>query len=160
MGELMKVAAVILGLFVGVFAFAGPEERLAAQSCYGLEDGQLAVPASVPQEICLEDLNINLENESIIVYSYFQPYLFKNLVVKTLTRKNEDAYSFKASSTVVSHVETTCGAGEFVDLEISGLVDLLGTAEVQYLSIEVKREVTNDSCHSHPQVETFKYRLK
>lgn len=147
-------------LFSGL-VFAGPEEHLAAQSCYVVvKEAGVQIPESVPHDFCLENLNINLENESIIVYSYFHAKLYNGLTVNQVGQLTEGYFEFKATNSLFSFSETTCGAGEFVELVITGQVNQLGEASVDKLNFQVNHEVTNDTCHSHPQVQSFKFQLQ
>lgn len=160
----MKASLIFLGiLFSTVISFAGPEEHINAQSCYGLA-GTPGVYLSdkVPTEICLETLTINASENTIQVYSYFasNQMLFQNTQLTHLTRVNEDYYSFSASSIFTNEWNSGCRDAETNELVISGRVDSNGDADVSTLKLTLKNETTNDTCHSRPQTHIFEYILR
>lgn len=144
----------------GLSAFAGPEEHKDLQVCYGVvAKGDL--PESVPHQVCLESLDLDLNRNTISVYSYFNPYYFEALKLTNLIRNDEDHYKFSASAVLMSE-ERLCGPGELTLLKINGKTDFNGVAsrqDLEELKITVVHEVTNDNCHSHPQTETYNYQL-
>ncbi|MGZ5278731.1 MAG: hypothetical protein ACXWC9_02240 [Pseudobdellovibrionaceae bacterium] len=154
----MKIMGSLLVLLLSVNVFAGPEEHKAAQSCYSLQaQPGVFVPAKVPYEVCLESLLINPRTEAVTIESYFQPELFKDLKVTSLTRTDADVYAFEASSILSEVWNSSCGDGELVRLKLKGQVDSLGNGSPSKLQVSVEVESTPDVCHSEPQLETFGY---
>ncbi len=157
----MKSVGILVTALVSLNVFAGPEEHKEAQTCYALKAQEgVYVSAEVPLEICLETLEINPMTQQISAYSYFQPQLFANLTVTSLVRKNEDTYSFKASSLLLDRWESGCGEGHTVEMKISGETDFLGKGNPQALEVSVDEVTLNDVCHSHPQYEHFTYEAR
>jgi hypothetical protein len=133
----------ILGLIVlsiGISAFAGPEDHVQAQTCYGIRADQVALASSyVPQQICIENLTLDTSNDTISAYSYFMNDLFKDLKIVTLTRKNEDFYSFSAKNILAADAQITTDKSVHVEMTISGLSDVYGQGDINYLKISVQQ---------------------
>ena len=150
------IAAVILLTTFNVFA--GPEDHIANQTCYRLNQKQAALANNnIPQQICLETLTVNTDGTEIRAYSYFTPNLFNNLKLTYHARRNENGFSFRSDNILVNQWESGCGDGERVVLSIKGQTDNDGVASVEYLDVKVSQELTNDVCHSQPQETVFTY---
>jgi hypothetical protein len=157
----MKRSLILVALLAAGSVFAGPEEHIAAQTCYEIEtNGIPAISDQVPQEICLEGLNINEYENSITVDSYFTPKLFNDLKVNSVARKNENYFQFKTSGTIFEAAEFLCEPQEKVELSINGLLDNNGDAFLKYLDISVNVVLKNGQCQIPNQVVTYKYKLK
>ncbi|MEQ1723550.1 MAG: hypothetical protein ABL930_10270 [Pseudobdellovibrio sp.] len=151
----------ILSLFVvlsGLTAFAGPEDHIAAQVCYQLQNAKNA-PKDIPQEVCLETLNVYPQDNTINIYSYFYPNLFKDMTLSSLIRNTEDTYKFKAESVLRNEWQSGCGDGNKITLFIDGQTDFNGDGqnELGNLKIRIEQDQTNDTCHSEPQTTVYKY---
>jgi hypothetical protein len=148
----MKILIALSVLILSIAAHAGPEEHKQAQTCYYVvaeESSQLN--DGVPTEICLETLNVDTSAETISVYSYFNANLFKNLKLTSVTRKNEDAFSFKSVSAIEDGFNQT-------KLFVSGKVNNNGEADVNYLDIKVEQIVKKIYVETPYVLNTFKYR--
>lgn len=150
----------ILGLIIlsfGFTAFAGPEDHAQSQACYGIRADQVALASSfVPQQICLETLNVDTSNDTIVAYSYFMDDLFQALKISTLTRKNEDFYSFSAKNILASDAQITNDKSVDVEMSISGFVDVYGQGDVNYLKISVIQR-TDAYGDTNYQTDIFDY---
>lgn len=153
----MKTVLITLLSILSLNAFAGPEEHIAAQVCYELD----SVSANgAPSEICLEEASLNLENSSISIYSYFMPYLYKDLSLNYLARRNENGYRFRSSAILEKQTDAMCGAAQESVLKISGISDNDGIVDISFLEITIEQSYTPDTCHSRPQVSILRYVLK
>jgi hypothetical protein len=150
----------LLVTLLSVSAFAGPEDHIFNQTCYDLvkTEGQV-LNKSVPEEICLETLNIDLSRETIAIESYFQAGYYSKMKVTYLARKNEDYYAFRARNNL-KYDWISCGTGETVALELRGLVSNYGEGFVDQLEVFVETENTYDSCHSESEINYYNYKLR
>jgi hypothetical protein len=139
----MKMMTGLFILVSSIQAFAGPEEHLAAQVCYVANSAQASIA-----EICLETVSVDVSENKIAIYSYFQQNqnLFNDMKVNYLARKNEDFYNFRASNILKAD---SCTA----TLNINGQVDNYGDVNTSYLEISM-----NESCGKDSSV--VKYNLK
>ena len=139
-------------------AFAGPEDHISAQTCYSLKSAP--VVAAIPQRVCIEQISINnidTDEATLTIYSYFNQKYFENMKLTYLARHNENGFSFKAANVLAESYEFGCGSAEKATLEIAGRVDNDGLTEPQYLEVSATYETLADTCHSRPQIQTFEY---
>jgi hypothetical protein len=148
----MKALIALSVLVLSITAHAGPEEHKQDQTCYYIvaeESSQLN--DGIPTEICLETLNVDTSAETISVYSYFDANLFKNLKLTSVTRKNEDAYSFKSVSAIEDGLNQT-------KLFVNGQVNNYGESDVTYLEIKVEQVVKKTYVETPYVKNTYQYR--
>ncbi len=157
----MKLALSILTLVFSMTAFAGPEDHLQNQTCYvaDVKAGEV-LPASVPAEICLEDVVVNAEANSISIFSYFQPEIWEDLGLIIAYKRSQTEFKFLASKVLSENSDTSCGNAEVVELFVIGLTDAKGKGNPAAVEISVTHRVTRDSCHSDGQTIFYPYRLK
>lgn len=152
------IAVLLLSLNV----FAAPEDHLQNQVCYDLKlrQGQTYRPQEVPENVCVEQVQIDVNLTKIYIESYFQSQLFQNLKLKSLIRQTEDSYHYEAESVYVSDWQSACGDGTEATLKISGDSDFNGYVNPASLKVTVTYEHTNDTCHSDPREQQFDYTLR
>lgn len=149
-----------VAVLLSLKSFAGPEEHIAAQTCYVLKNSSPFVSALIPERICLEEVSIEKVDgaaPAINIYSYFHRGYFDGVKLTYLARHNEDGYSFRAANVLSQAWESGCGSAEKVVLEVSGRVDNYGRGSADYVDVVVKHEALVDTCHSKPQVNTYVY---
>ena len=167
-GDKMKVLIALSVLLTGIISFAGPEDHILNQSCYTIAtEDQGKAHAELPLELCFEkiqlhliDLNSNLKNDSIEIYSYFSQYSnYLNTVKLTdYIRTTEDEYSYKASSVLVDRSETHCEDGVKITLDIAGRVSAIdGLGDPSSQNITLTQVTQADTCHSNYEKQVFKY---
>ena len=148
----MKALIALSVLALSFAAQAGPEEHKQSQTCYYVvAEESSELNDGVPTEVCLETLNVDTSTESISVYSYFNSDLFKNLKLTSLTRKNEDAYSFKSVSALKDGLNET-------KLFINGQVNNYGESDVTYLDIKVEQVIKKIYVETPYVKNTYQYR--
>lgn len=156
MKSIILIAIVVLA--TSATTFAGPEEHNQAQKCYGLYPPPPGLlPAYFPFEVCVETIEINPVNNTISVFSYFQPELFADMQISSIVRQTKDTYSFIATKVLYHNWDVVCGEGKTVRLNISGQTDFLGYGRHDELTVIVKQESLNESC-SEPQYLEFQYK--
>lgn len=157
----MKKLLLSVVVLASLNSFAGPEEHIANQTCYTLKDvSQVALATSyVPTQICLEEVTVNSDTNTISVYSYFMSDLFKNLKLNYFARKNEDGFRFRASSNLATEAEVSAVETVTSDLLISGITDNYLSADVRFLDIQVKQTKEKYKAVGHTITETtvFEY---
>lgn len=137
----MKMFSVIASLLVSFAAIAGPEEHIQAQTCYSINsEREVRIDPKIPTQVCLESLDIDTTNDTVEIYSYFYSNLYKNVKLTSLSRKNEDYFSFKTSSVFLD--ETIADTTQKLTLTVSGLVDNYGQADLSYLTLKVEQVIT------------------
>ena len=153
----MKFITVIMALAFSFNVFAGSEEHEQAQTCYYVVvEESSPLNANVPTQICLENLTVDTSNETISAYSFFYSDLYVNLKLKSVTRKNEDFFSFKSSSVVRDEVDGS--DTQKIILFISGQVDNYGAVDLKYLTISLD-QVVGKTYVEYPYVKnTYKYK--
>lgn len=154
----MKTILIVLISALSFNAFAGPEEHIAAQICYAQASADPV--ANAPQKICLEEASLNLDDSSISIYSYFMPYLYKDLSVNYLARRNENGYRFRSTALLENESGAMCGAAFESVLKITGISDNDGIIDISFLEITIEQSYTADTCHSSPQKSVIKYVLQ
>lgn len=155
MKSILATAALVLCSFN---AFAGPEDHISAQTCYSLKSAPAV--AAIPQRVCVEQISINnidTDEATLNIYSYFNQKYFENMKLSYLARHNENGFSFKAASVLAESYEFGCGSAEKATLQIAGRADNDGLADAGYIEVSAKYETLADTCHSRPQVQTFEY---
>jgi hypothetical protein len=158
----MKSFSVFVVLLFSIFAFAGPEDRLANQVCYVLE-GNLDQSdlAEVPKQVCFEEIKLDVIKNKAYIESYFYSELYQQTSLIYLIRSTEDHYKFSISSLIYDHNDMVCGDTNSLSIVISGVSDFLGAVDKTQVNIVVEHEYTNDNCHSSPHViKTYNYLLK
>jgi hypothetical protein len=150
----MKVLVLTLVMLTSFSVVAGPEDRR-DDTCFRATS---PVTSFIPAEFCFEGASLDLNSDKLFITGYGSN-VPAELGAYSVTRKNEDYYSFKAKTTIANKWETGCGDGEFAELNIKGLADYTGAIEASSLSLSVNFEVTNDTCHSRPQVGLIEYEL-
>ena len=157
-GVFMKLILSLFFVLSGLSAFAGPEDSISAQVCYQLQNAKNA-PKEIPQEVCLETLNIYPQYNTINIYSYFYPNLFKGMKLNSLIRNTEDSYKFKAENVLLEEWDFGCGEGNKITLFVDGKTDFNGNGqnELGQLDISIEQDFTNDTCHTRPQTTVYKY---
>lgn len=158
MKTLLSFAIVLTGLF----AFAGPEDHIQNQKCYGLASSQgTNVDQKIPVEICFETVTVDLALSKVVIYSYFMPEIFADSKVISLIRNTEDTYKFSVSNVLFNRWNSGCGDGESITLFVSGQSDFNGEVNMnQEFKISVEQDLTNDTCHSQPSTTVYDYTLK
>ena len=154
MKSILTTAALVL---LSLNVFAGPEEHIAAQTCYSLKS---PAPTVIPQRVCLEEITItepHTDTATINIYSYFNQNYFNNMKLTYLARHNEDSYAFRAANILLENYESGCGSAEKATLQVNGRVDVYGVGQPEYVDIAVKYETLVDTCHSKTQVRTYEY---
>ncbi len=157
----MKLALGFVALIFSITSFAGPEEHFQNQSCYvaDVKEGSI-LPVGVLAEICLEDVIVNAETNSISIFSYFQPEVWEDLGLLTLVKRSDVEYKFLASKVLSENSDTACGKAEVVELYVSGLTDIKGNGNPAAVEISVTHRVTQDSCHLEGETTLYQYRLR
>ncbi|NOT77831.1 MAG: hypothetical protein HOP07_02365 [Bacteriovoracaceae bacterium] len=125
-----------------------------AATCY---EATAKTPSNIPQTFCFDSLSLNLD-ANLLEVSGSDTQLPKNLSA-SITRSREDRFSFKAKNMFFDFNETMCGESIQAFLLISGRSNEYGEVETSFVDVSVNYEITNDNCHSHPNVETFTYKL-
>lgn len=135
----MKSLFVIMALALSFNAFAGAEEHDQAQACYyiSLEDSS-PMNDRIPQNFCLETLNVNPSAETITAFSWFNQSLYENLKIDYVARKNEDGYSFRSSS-ILRDSLNGLGDSERITLKIKGVVNNYGEGDIKFLEVSVEQ---------------------
>lgn len=152
----MKHFLILALVFTSLNLHAGAEEHQQSQTCYIMSASDRAQASNeVPTQVCIETLAVDLNNETIQGFSFFNDHLFTNLNLTTLTRKNEDFYTVKASSILKNEPGDVCEAEHKIELKIEGLSDNYGYIDVKELKVSVKEDYSNDSCHSYLQSSVF-----
>lgn len=154
----MKSLLGTLVILCSLQSFAGPEEHIAAQTCY--VPSNQAMKATIPQRVCLEEIFVSSVDGAVPalnIYSYFSREYFQDMTLTYLARHNEDSYSFRGSKILLQNWESGCGSAEKVTLEVSGRVDNDGLGLASAVDVSVKYETTNDTCHSKAQVNIYEY---
>jgi hypothetical protein len=148
----MKILIGLSILILSIAAHAGPEEHIQAQTCYYVvAEESSRLNDGVPTEICLETLDVDTSTETISVFSYFNANLFKNLKLTSVSRKNEDTYSFKSVSAIEDSLNQT-------KLFVNGQVNNYGESDVNFLEIKVEQIVKKINVESPNEINTYKYR--
>lgn len=148
----MKIMTVLMALVLSTSVMAGPEEHQSAQTCYFIvKEESSALNDSIPTQICLESLAVDTSAEKIEVYSYFFSDLYKNLKLNYVARKNEDSFSFRASSVLRDDLEK-------IKLFINGRVDNYGEANLSELEIRVEQVVNKEFVETPYVKNVYKYR--
>lgn len=155
-----KVLFFMTLVLASLIAKAGPEDHYQNQSCFELVGHSDTISKTVPTEVCLEDIRLDLSENKINIYSYFQSELFKNLTLINLQQHKENRYDFSAQSLILENYDSGCGEGEKVTLLIEGQADGYGISSAERINVSVEREYLHDVCHSFPQVETYRYQLR
>lgn len=155
----MKKLLLSVVVLTSLNSFAGPEDHISNQTCYGLKDASQATLAStyVPTQICLEEITIDDAKNSISVYSYFMPNLFKNIKLDYFARKNEDFYRFRSSSRLADQAQVATNQDVTVDLSISGLVDNYGSTDLRDLEVSVKQKTNTYPDDTITETTVFEY---
>ncbi|MBC7711993.1 MAG: hypothetical protein H7177_01545 [Rhizobacter sp.] len=115
-----------------------------------------AINDNIPTQICLENLKVDTSANTISIYSYFFSDLYKNVKLNSVTRKNEDFYSFKSSSVVRDDVDGS--DTQKITLFISGQVDNYGDADLKYLTLKLEQVVGKTYVEFPYTKNTYKYR--
>ncbi|MBC7428924.1 MAG: hypothetical protein H7336_09955 [Bacteriovorax sp.] len=154
----MKTFTALMALAFSLSAFAGPEEHQQAQICYYVVvETSSPITNDIPSEICLERLRVDTALDTISAYSYFFPSLYLNLKLDSVTRKNEDFYSFKSSSVVRDDVDGS--TTQKITLFISGQVDNYGDADLRNLTLNLE-QIVGKTYVEYPYVKnTYNYKL-
>ncbi len=156
----MKLAVSVLALVFSTVAFAGPEDHFQNQTCYRANvKSDVVLPTGVPAEICLEEVVVNLETNSISVFSYFQPEVWEDLGLITLIKRSEAEFKFLASKMLSENSDTACGKAEFVELYVIGLTDVKGKGNPNAVEINITHRVTQDSCHLEGETTIYQYQI-
>ncbi len=156
----MKTLVSFIALLSSLVAFAGPEDHIQAQVCYNLSAKQIATKAEhIPLQICVEDIQVNVDTGVASIYSYFNQQYFKNVKVDSLVRQTEDTYRIELSSVIHEDWQVVCGNGETVALKIKADSDFNGVIEKDQLKVTVEHEYTNDSCHSTGSTTVYNYSI-
>lgn len=145
-------------LALSSFSFAGPEEHIAAQTCFVLKGAQPT--SAMPARVCIEDIVLNdpdMSSASISIYSYFNGKYFDGMWLDYIARRNENGFSFKAKNVLSDLGGSGCDYAEKVTLKVSGRADNDGAVDVSAVSVSASLETTVDSCHSTPHVQEFEY---
>lgn len=156
----MKYLFILVALCLTSVSYAGPEEHIQAQACYVLDaPSKVQAVALVPQQICLETLNIDPANQEIQIYSYFKHFqdLFNNMKVTSLIRVTEDNYKYEAEKVLVDDEGPACGNLTKIVLKVSGLVDFMGYGDVSAQTVKVEQTLNNDVCHSYEETALLNY---
>lgn len=158
----MKFVIGFIALALSFNAFAGPEEHIQNQSCYVIQVSKnQVVPTSVPTEICLEDIYVSAAAKNIVVFSYFQAELWKDLKLDQFTRVDDYQFAYQASKDIFEKWEGSCGDGEINTLKVSGVTDITGRGTPGEVKISVSHYTTRDNCHTEPQEDgTYQYSLR
>jgi hypothetical protein len=156
----MKTVLFALISAVSIAAFAGPEEHNAAQVCYHLQPGSQVLVPQTPEQICLEEVSVDLEKAQINVYSYFTPYLYKDLQVTYLARHNENGFSFRSEAVLQKQTAVGCDSGSESVLKIQGRTGNDGEVEPQNLEITIEQSATSDNCHSRGAKSVLTYKVQ
>lgn len=138
-------------------AFAGPEEHIAAQTCYAL---LTPAPKAIPERVCVEEISLNhadTTHASLNIYSYFNQRYFENMQLTYVARYNENGFSYRATSVLVDVYESGCGSAEKATLQISGRADNYGMGFPEQLEVSAKYDTLVDTCHSKLQTRIYNY---
>lgn len=152
----MKLLLSVLFVFASFSSFAGPEDRV--RVCYARETQSASL--HIPTHICLESLTIDFDTQKVHVENYFDQSLLNGLTLKSVSRHNEDRLHFTASKVLFSSWDSGCGAGEEIEVHISGTTDFDGFISPTNLTVSTTQKVTYNTCHSRPQVQKFSYKLQ
>lgn len=109
----------------------------------------------IPEEICLENIQLDLDTEIISVNDRSQ-ILPKRLATSYLARRNENGFSFRASHPYINSWEGGCKEGLTVMINLRGRTDNDGL--VEWLELSATYEHTVDNCHSPIQTGTILYK--
>lgn len=143
----MKLRSAVAILFaMPVIAFG--------QTCF---EAVTDVSGYIPRIICLESLS-ETTNADVLALVSTDATLPKTLNVSSVIRHTEERAKFKAEAVMFDIVDGVCGAGFLSSLHISGEINY-GQINTQGLTVSIVAESTRDVCHSHPDVETFQYKL-
>lgn len=158
----MKILTIFSILLLSVAAFAGPEERKEAQTCYRLN--KLAqggvMKAHLPQEICLESLAIDPRSKDVTVESYFSRSVFQDIRIRNFKVNKAAGYDFEVSREFFEIREECCGNQDLLRLAIFGRTDARGVADVRKLQVAIVHEETHDYGHSGTDYETYEYSIR
>lgn len=122
-------------------------------TCY-----EAKVPAymDIPQQFCLESISESTTVNEIAVYSHDGfPSVLK---ITETSRHNEDRLRFTAEAILVDVWNSGCGDGFKATLKVKSEI-AYGEISAKNLNITVETEQTNDTCHSHPQLDVIQYEL-
>lgn len=153
----MKTLTALMVLVFSLSAFAGPEEHQQAQTCYYVvAEGSSPLNSNILTQICLESLNVDTFAETISVYSYFFSDLYKNLKLKSVTRRNEDFFSFKSASILRDNGDGS--DTQKITLFISGQVDNYGDADLSSLTLSVEQVIGKTYVEFPVEKNIYQYR--
>ncbi len=150
-------------ILVSAIAFAGPEEHKDNQTCYGLEQQRAKqVDSQIPLEICLEKATLDFQSKKLNVYSYFQPQLFKDVDVTSVSRFNSNTFIFKAYSFLDDKWDSQkCQAGETLSLVIKGFANsITGESDITKLRVYVVHTTTTNTCGPKSSSKIYEYLIK
>ncbi len=150
----MKIVGFVVAMALSASAFA--------QSCYVLStlDASLAetVSDSIPAEICVDQVAIDLRSSTIEVVSSKSPSAVQGLKLTSLVRQTEDQYSFESSGVVSEFDYGT--RQEKITLKVSGRTDFLGQGDASALSVSVDAFINSDPFHSEGYTYPMVYELR
>ena len=146
------VLSLLSSLMTSSAVLAGPEERM-NNNCF---EATKAVPNGVTNEICYEGLSVNIDKN--ILYTGATKYLPSSIANVELNKIREDYYRFTAETILVDIWESGCRDGLFAKVILSGKVSDEGIVIEDTVKIKIQTEVTNDTCHSQPQVDEIEFK--
>ncbi len=138
---------------IAVALFSLSSLTWAGQLCYVAEGNG----PDVPQEICLESIQLNLETE-VLSMSDRSQVLPESLDTNYLARRNENGFSFRATYPFIYSWEGGCKEGLTVLINLKGRTDNDGL--VEWLELSATYEHTVDNCHSPIKTGTIHYKIK
>ncbi|MBC7540220.1 MAG: hypothetical protein H7281_15450 [Bacteriovorax sp.] len=153
----MKLLLVLFTISIlPVLAVAGPEDHM-NESCY---TATTKTPSSVPSTFCLDSAQLVSQNTYLMTSGTYSN-VPGSLIVKSIMYVTEDKVKFEAEATIVNVWNSGCGDGELAVLTIKGTSEIGQSEEInpKELNFSVSYSSTNDTCHSHPQLEAFNYIL-
>jgi hypothetical protein len=136
------------------FLITLPVFAQAGTTCY---KAVAAVPKSVPKVLCLEKIYDAGEYQALRIDSKNNS-MPATVKIDEVSRHNEDRYSFKAKSKIVSIQKPSCGESLEAELIIRGNST---TANIPADRLEIVVEITEsrDSCHNFPMPVAVSYEL-
>ncbi len=128
--------------------------------CFSLGPKELPeVTAGIPTEICLDQLFINPENESISATSFSSQYIFDGLNVISLTPDNEN-YFFTASNLIFESWSSQSGQRIKIELNMKGMVSFSGSSDLNDLKISIRKQMTSRKDPVSSYVKIFEYKVR
>lgn len=144
--------------FITAFMLLASTNALAL--CYDLNTPTPSeVSGNIPTEICLDQLFINPENESIYAHSTSSPYLVNGLYVTSLLPVEEN-YSFTASNLIYESWSSQSGLKIKVELTIKGIVSFTGSSELEKLNLVMREEIISRKNPASSYVKFYTYKAR